>query len=214
MSDTCTVVVIGGAAVLGGACDKPLENRQPTMERGPFDGKGDIMWNKHIFWWPLTKGMTYVLALGLAAVSFMPSPVALAAPATHDPRVMDALLQALQAPEEHVRWSAVAALTLVRDEAAVDPLSQVLLEDASADLRAGAAEALGEIASPHAIEALQQALGDEVTEVRQSAVEALGMIGGAQAIEALQSALGDADPAIQDMAAAVLQQLTSGGARD
>jgi len=134
--------------------------------------------------------------------------------AYRDPRAQDAVLQALQDTEEHVRWSTVAALSTVRDAAAVDPLSHALLEDASADLRAGAADALGEIASPRALAALQRALGDEAVEVRQSVVEALGRIGGEQAIVALQSALGDADPDVQNMAAAVLQQLTSGGARD
>jgi hypothetical protein len=134
--------------------------------------------------------------------------------AYRDPRARGALLQALQDPEEHVRWSTVAALTTVRDEAAADLLSHALLEDASADLRAGAADALGKIASPRAIDALQRALGDESAGVRQSAVEALGMIGGAQATEALKSALGDADPDVTEVAAAVVQHLTSVGSSD
>jgi len=39
------------------------------------------MWTKRIVWWPLNKCFTYGIALGIAAVSLMHSPDAMAAPA-------------------------------------------------------------------------------------------------------------------------------------
>lgn len=125
-----------------------------------------------------------------------------------DPRIKEALIQALQDSHADVRESAVEALAELKDETAVDHLGQALVEDASEDVRASAADALGEIASPRAIDALQRALQDTSVEVRENVVEALGQIGGDQAIAALQRALRDEDEDVREAATAALRQLT------
>ncbi len=73
---------------------------------------------------------------------------------------------------------------------AVDPLIDAL-RDSHLDkgIRAGAAEALGEIGDTRAVEPLIDALKDEDWHVRDNSIEALGKIGDARAIEPLAAAL-------------------------
>jgi HEAT repeat protein len=71
-----------------------------------------------------------------------------------------ALIATLSDRDEHVRELAVWALSELKDRRAVAPLCSVLLSDARAEVRRGAAEALGEIASAEALPALKQALND------------------------------------------------------
>ena len=71
-----------------------------------------------------------------------------------------ALIGNLADADERVRELAVWALSELKDNRAVAALCHVLLSDARADVRRGAAEALGEIRSADALPALKQALND------------------------------------------------------
>ncbi len=66
----------------------------------------------------------------------------------------------------------------MKDERAVPALSSVLLSDGRAEVRRGAAEALGEIASAEALPSLRQALNDAETSVSAKAAWAIAEIEG------------------------------------
>jgi HEAT repeat protein len=74
--------------------------------------------------------------------------------------------------------------------AAVEPVMGIL-KDHNDCARMKAAEILGRIGDPHAVESLEVALGDVKLTVRAKAAEALGQIGDPHAIEFLQVALKD-----------------------
>lgn len=71
-----------------------------------------------------------------------------------------ALIANLADADPRVRELAVWALSELKDKRAVAALCNVLLSDSRADVRRGAAEALGEIRSAEALPALKQALND------------------------------------------------------
>jgi beta-lactamase regulating signal transducer with metallopeptidase domain/HEAT repeat protein len=71
-----------------------------------------------------------------------------------------ALIAKLSDADAHVREVTVWALSELKDKRAVAALCSVLLSDSRAEVRRGAAEALGEIASAEALPSLKQALND------------------------------------------------------
>ena len=76
------------------------------------------------------------------------------------------LISTLSDSEWRVRELAVWALSELKDDRAVAALCNVLLSDASVDVRRGAAEALGEIRSAAALPSLKQALNDRDVSAR------------------------------------------------
>lgn len=76
------------------------------------------------------------------------------------------LIATLADADGRVRELAVWALSELKDGRAVAALCNVLLSDSRADVRRGAAEALGEIRSAEALPALKQALNDEAVNAR------------------------------------------------
>ncbi|RMF83541.1 MAG: NACHT domain-containing protein, partial [Nitrospirae bacterium] len=70
-----------------------------------------------------------------------------------------------------------------------------------------AAEALGKLGDPRAVEPLLQALGDESRGVRRAAAEALGKLGDPRAVEPLLQALGDRYSDVRLAAAEALGKL-------
>jgi HEAT repeat protein/beta-lactamase regulating signal transducer with metallopeptidase domain len=90
------------------------------------------------------------------------------------------------------------------------------LRDADADVRQTAAQALGELGDPRAVEALMRALRtDPVAGVRQMAAWALGEIEDTRAVPALGEAVrGDASPDVREMAAWALGEIESPNAID
>jgi HEAT repeat protein/beta-lactamase regulating signal transducer with metallopeptidase domain len=76
------------------------------------------------------------------------------------------LIATLADADGRVRELAVWALSELKDKRAVAALCNVLLSDLRADVRRGAAEALGEIRSAEALPALKQALNDPTVNVR------------------------------------------------
>ena len=77
-----------------------------------------------------------------------------------------ALFVTLGDADAHVRELAVWALSEIKDRRDVAPLCNVLLSDVSAEVRRGAAEALGEIRSTEALPFLKQALNDPAVSAR------------------------------------------------
>jgi HEAT repeat protein len=66
----------------------------------------------------------------------------------------------------------------MKDDRAVNALCRVLLSDARSEVRRGAAEALGEIASVDALPSLRQALNDAEPGVSRQAAWAISEIEG------------------------------------
>jgi HEAT repeat protein len=92
------------------------------------------------------------------------------------------LLQHLANPDERVRADSALQLGRMRVQRAVDPLAATLAGDRSPAVREAAARALGLIASPKALPALQRAAqADADRDVRHSA---------RFAVDVLQSGLG------------------------
>jgi len=132
---------------------------------------------------------------------------------------IESLIARLAAGDAPARKRAASAL-IAADGEAVEPLI-VALQDASWEVRRGAAEALGEIGDPRAVEPLIAALaqpsrpspgapagdGAAQTGVRKTVAEALGKLGHPSAVEPLIAALADDDPSVRGSAAAALGRI-------
>ena len=96
----------------------------------------------------------------------------------HDNRAVAKLLATLSDDDWRVRELVVWALSETKDDRAVTALCSVLVSDPRAEVRRGAAEALGEIQSAEALPALQQALHDAGPGVSAKAAWAISEIEG------------------------------------
>jgi HEAT repeat protein len=90
-----------------------------------------------------------------------------------DRRASDTLIVTLSDADWRVRRLAVWALNELKEQRAVAAICNLLLTDARVEVRAAAAEALGEIRSAEARSALQQAANDADERVRSKALFAL-----------------------------------------
>jgi hypothetical protein len=98
------------------------------------------------------------------------------------------------------------------DPAKALPLLFGALNDQDPRIRASAAETLGEVGDPSAIEALGTALAkDTDSDVREAAAEALGELGSPNAVQVLRTGLRDAD---EDVREAVVDALGAIGGPD
>lgn len=95
-----------------------------------------------------------------------------------DDRALTRLVATLADDNWRVRELAVWALSEMKDKRAVTALCSVLLADARVEVRRGAAEALGEIASAEALPSLKQALNDTEPSVSAKAAWAISEIEG------------------------------------
>jgi hypothetical protein len=95
-----------------------------------------------------------------------------------DARALTKLVATLSDDNWRVRELAVWALSEMKDDRAVTALCSVLLSDVRAEVRRGAAEALGEIRSVEALPALKQALNDRESAVSTKAAWAIEEIEG------------------------------------
>ena len=95
-----------------------------------------------------------------------------------DERALTRLVAGLADDDWRVRQVVAWALSEMKDERAVTALCNVLLADARVEVRRGAAEALGEIASADAIPSLKQALNDAEPSVSAKAAWAISEIEG------------------------------------
>ena len=95
-----------------------------------------------------------------------------------DGRSLDGLVAKLADDKWRVRQLATWALSEMKDARAVAALCNVLLADARAEVRRGAAEALGEINNAEALPSLKQALNDAEASVSAKAAWAISEIEG------------------------------------
>ena len=109
----------------------------------------------------------------------------------------ESLKKMLSADDVDVRWDAIVALQKEPDDPAIDLLITALADDQYISVRWRAAEALGKIGSPRAVEALAALLSDPNFYVREKAAEALGRIGDPGAVQPLISGLADRDPDVR-----------------
>jgi len=143
------------------------------------------------------------------------SPVVAAAAAAlsarGDPKAVPALVGVLRRHGGPARSAAVDALGAIGDDA-LPALIEMLASKQEAECMA-AAQALGRIGSPKAVEALSRAAQGKAWKVRARAIEALGVIGDASALPVLEQALGDSDWTVRCMAAKALANLSDANAR-
>ena len=95
-----------------------------------------------------------------------------------DRRALDGLIARIGDDKWRVRQVTAWALSEMKDERAVPALCSVLVSDVRPEVRRGAAEALGEIASSEALPSLKQALNDAETSVSTKAAWAISEIEG------------------------------------
>ncbi len=154
-----------------------------------------------------------------------------------DPRILNALVEALDHPDAAVRYEAVNTMKLLKDarlvpalidglkssypnvrEAAAWALLSIaderalepliaLLTDSVADVRAAAAWALYPIPNRQAVAPLIKALHDPHPKVRIAAADSLGALGYARAVEPLIGQLRDVDASVRAAAAWALGKI-------
>ena len=95
-----------------------------------------------------------------------------------DERAVTRLVATLSDENWRVREVVVWALSEMKDDRAVNALCNVMLSDVRVEVRRGAAEALGEIASADALPSLKQALNDTEPTVSAKAAWAISEIEG------------------------------------
>lgn len=95
-----------------------------------------------------------------------------------DERALTRLVAVLADDNWRVRQVVVWALSEMKDDRAVTALCNVMLSDVRVEVRRGAAEALGEIASTAALPSLKQALNDAEPSVSAKAAWAISEIEG------------------------------------
>lgn len=122
-------------------------------------------------------------------------------------RPVEWYLAALAHEDSRMRRQAVAALEVLADRRAVEPLITVLGKDESHEVRANAARALGKLGDRRATLALIEALQDPAWEVRSSAVCALERLEDPQAVLPLIALLQDRNGDVAYHATRVLGKL-------
>lgn len=105
--------------------------------------------------------------------------------------VLQSLIKSLDNKDPYVRKEVVYSLGELQDVKSIDLLSEILLNDKDEDVRAAAADILGDIGGETAIDSLIDALQDEEADVRERVMEALGAIGSARGLNALEGILSD-----------------------
>lgn len=124
------------------------------------------------------------------------------------PDAIDALSGGLEDEDPATRKLVVWALGQIEDSRAVPALSNAVRSDADAEVRQGAARALGEIEHGSAVDPLISVLSDEDERVRATAVWALGQIEDPRGVSPLARVLlEDADPEIRGRAARALGEI-------
>ncbi len=124
-------------------------------------------------------------------------------PFSCEPRVREALLEALSDAEPFVRWQAAASLTRARSSAIL-PLLETALNSKSIRRRCMAADALGWLGDKRAGASLTKALHSKNAELRCSAAEAMGRLADPENAPALIAACRDDDPIVRRAVAQAL----------
>jgi len=125
-----------------------------------------------------------------------------------DPRAVKPLIGLLNDRDALIRRHAIEALGKIKDVRAVSPLATRLSDKREeSHVRTAAAEALGTLRDPAALESLIAALKVSDWALRSRAAEALGKIGDVRALDPLVDALRDQDPVVRGYAVEALGEL-------
>jgi twitching motility protein PilT len=108
--------------------------------------------------------------------------------------LVDPVIELLQDSDPDIRSGAIAVATGF-DDVRIIPATIQLLRDSDWWIRISAADTLGRLKDPRAVEPLVAALADP--EIKRAAVEALGRIGDQRALPALGRMLADPSPDIR-----------------
>ena len=124
------------------------------------------------------------------------------------------LRQLIQSSNISIRQEAVVALGQMGDQGLIPSLVEVLAKDSASQIRAAAAEGLGNLRDTLAVPPLVRALQDTVPLVRQRILTALHRLWTHQAEQAALSLLRDPDETIRFIAAQTLGVHRTSRARD
>lgn len=113
----------------------------------------------------------------------------------------------LNSPDPGLRLKAIGILAQSEDETAIDYLVGLLLNDQNGTVRAGAAEALGDLHNEKGLPVLKMALDEEDTEVRLNAIVALGNFNDEKITMSLVPFLEDSHPDIRTAVIMILRDL-------
>ncbi|MGR3309393.1 MAG: HEAT repeat domain-containing protein [Candidatus Brocadiales bacterium] len=123
-----------------------------------------------------------------------------------DPRVVEPLIATLKDENQKVKVMALLVLKKIGEPAVLPLITALKGEDL--DVRWRAAEALGDIKDPRAVEPLVDALKDENSGIREEASVALWKINDIRAVEPLIAALKNENSGVSETVAWVLKVLT------
>lgn len=120
----------------------------------------------------------------------------------HSPEYYAKLMKSSDAA---LREEALGYFAGVEDGSGVAPISEMLVNDSSEDIRRTAAEVLADLGGKQAVPALGKALADKSSEVRSMAVYSLGQIGGPEAVALIKKAMSDSSEDVRNSAADALE---------
>jgi HEAT repeat protein len=120
----------------------------------------------------------------------------------------DALIKAVNDSQADVRYSAMRALGAIRDQSAVQALTEQFAFYKKGEGAASALDALAHIAAPPSVPLFKERLQDKDPNIRRAAIEGLGRTGDLSSLDALEKTIGTDDSAMVRMACAfALQKL-------
>jgi beta-lactamase regulating signal transducer with metallopeptidase domain len=168
-----------GLASLGRPAFRPLlnqlDNSNPTVRRNAAWAIGELT---NMLSGERSAAVPQLITLLSDTDEWVRMAAARALGELHDSRAVSELMARLSDDHWRVRELATWALSEMKDDRAVTALCAVLISDTRAEVRRGAAEALGEIQSAEALPALKQALHDSEPSVSAKAAWAISEIEG------------------------------------
>lgn len=120
---------------------------------------------------------------------------------------LEAYAEQLNDTDPEVREEAIGDMVDKYEDAALVYLEKALVHDGDTDVRATAAEEIGELDSAEGVTILEKGLSDPDEDVRETVVEALGEIGGKRILPLLQLALRDENEDIREAAADLIEEI-------
>ncbi len=120
---------------------------------------------------------------------------------------LESYAEQLNDADSDIREEAVIDMADEYEEAALIYLEQALLLDGDDEVRAVAAEVIGELESEEGIKILAKGLNDPDEDVREAVVDALGEIGGENTLPVLHKALKDRNKDIRETVAELIEEI-------